>query len=483
MTPAAYRSAAQSVPWYMWSATVVVITAAFVVATNGQTLFVTVPLTAGLLFSAAFLWVLWRRRSGAIPWFEIGAVYAALVTLYMAYPLAGFLVLNQHYTPLNDARLVMMQPRPEEIGEIAWLYVCHLGAFAIAYLVTRGRLPNRETSLTRPPLSVFISMLILYVGIEGFGLAIGLFYNTSADTYLGTYLAARQLPLVFAQLFNHLNGVKYVLSLMLLAALFSRLPASRPIIVGWLALVAAMTIVRLGSRTQLVLLVLAAAMMYDTLVRPLRPRLVVAVAAVGLLGFLTFGVIRNGVSLGSPHGALNPFAYASEFESLFTNALHLERVRPTIGELPAAFYAADFAALVPQQFAPFTKVDRADWYVNRFFPEYAMVGGGLAFGSISEAVLMGGWLAALAGGAALGFCFASIHRLYVREGHRFWIFVFYVWITTLSYQSFRNGTFALLVLFVYRFIPAVILVTVIAMVVRPLMIRDRPSRSRRVAEA
>lgn len=469
-------------PWYLWPAIVAAITLLFIATTDGRTLFVTVPLTAGLLLSAAFLWILWRKRRGSVPWFEIGAVYAAVVTLYMAFPLAGYIVLHEKYTPLNDARLVMMQPRAAEIGYIGWLYVCHLGAFAGVYLFVRSRLPRRGASLNRPPLSMFVSILILYVSIEGFGVFLGLFFNTSNDTYLGTYVAARQLPLLFAQSFNHLNGIKYVLSLMLLAALFSRYPASRRVLAGWLAVVALMTVIRLGSRTQMVLLFLGVAMMYDTLVRPIRPRLVLTAAVIGLIGFITFGAVRNGMNLAAA-AKMNPFAYANEFESLFANALHLERVRPTIGDLPMAFYVADFAALLPQQIAPFTKIDRADWYVNRFFPEYAMVGGGLAFGSISEAVLSSGWLSALGSGAALGFCFAVIYRLYVGYGHRFWVFVFYVWVTTLSYQSFRNSTFALLGLFAYRFVPAVILVSLIAMVVRPLMIRHRPSHPRRTVEA
>lgn len=127
---------------------------------------------------------------------------------------------------------------------------------------------------------------------------------------------------------------------------------------------------------------------------------------------------------------------------------------------------ADVAALVPQQLAPFTKFDRADWYVNRFFPEYAAMGGGLAFGTIAEVVLTGGWISAALRGLALGFLLAALHRFYTRHAHRFWVFVFYVWVTTLSYQVFRNSTFALLVLIVYRFVPALLLVNIVASGIR-----------------
>jgi hypothetical protein len=449
----------------------------FAASLHTVTLLLTAPLVVGILTSVSFLWALWRRRDGSIPWFEIGAVYAAVVTLYFVYPMIGYLALGQSYTPLNDARLYMLQPQAEDIGYIGWLYVCHLMAFAGAYLIFRGRLPRSQLFLNPPRLSIVVAIVVMYVAIEAFGLFVGLFYNTSADTYLGTYLVARRLPLPVAQLFNHLNGIKYVLSLMLLATLFSRYPASRRLIVGWVTIVAAITVARLGSRTEFVLLVLSVTMMYDLLVRPVRPRLLLAVATVGLMAFVVFGAIRNGVRFGSDGSTVNPFAYATEFESLFANALHLEHVKSTIGELPPSFYLADFAALVPQQFAPFTKIDRADWYVNRFFPADSQAGGGLAFGTISESVLTAGWVSALMAGAALGFCFAKLHRLFVRCSGSFWVLVLYVWVTTLSYQNFRNSTFSLLVLFAYRFVPAVLFVNLLAAGLRPTMIR-RPVPSR-----
>jgi hypothetical protein len=63
------------------------------------------------------------------------------------------------------------------------------------------------------------------------------------------------------------------------------------------------------------------------------------------------------------------------------------------------------------------------------------------------------------------------------------VFVLYVWVTTLSYQSFRNSTFYLLVLFTYRFVPAVILVTLVAMALRPATDPARRAHRRGAVEA
>jgi hypothetical protein len=470
------RTSRSSVPSYVWPLILLVVVLAFIATLDTRTLLVTGPLTVGLFASASFFWVLWRRRHGSVPWFEIGAVYVTVVTLYMAYPLIGFLALGQTYTPLNDGRLYMMHPDAESIGRIGWFYVCHLASFAGIYLLTRGRLAGVIRTLPRPPLSMLVAIAIVYVGIEGFNTALGLFYDTSSDSYLATYLVQRRLPLIFAQLTNHLNGIVYVLAVMLMATLFTRYPASKPLIAVWIAIVGVVTIVKFGSRTQFVLLVQSATIMYDALVRPIRPRLILMIAIVGLTGFVAFGAVRNG-AFSNEAASLNPFSYSNEFETLFANALHLDSVRSSLGPLPVAFYAADFAALVPQQIAPFTKIDRGDWYVNRFFPEYAAMGGGLAFGTISESVLMGGWLAALVAGGALGLCFGKLHRVHSRYPGSFWLFVLYVWTTTLAYHSLRAGTFALLVMFAYRFVPAVIFVNLLALALRATIFRVRPLSS------
>jgi oligosaccharide repeat unit polymerase len=341
------------------------------------------------------------------------------------------------------------------VGEIAWLYVCHLGAFVAAYLVVRGRLPLVQRPLRHPSVAVFIAVGALYLVIQAFSVFVGLFYDTSANSYLESYLVQRRLPLLLAQGFNHLNGMKHGLAIVLLAALFSRYPRTRPIIIWWVVVTALITVTRLGSRTELVLLVLASAMMYQLVVRPLSLRFVLAVAGVGLTGFIALGLLRHAQLPGS---AFNPFVYASEFEVLMANAVDLAHKQSTgsLGILPDGFYFADLTGLVPQQLAPFTKVDPAEWYVSAFYPVYAAQGGGLAFGTIAEAVVSGGWLSAAARGAALGFCFAKIHRFYVSHSSNYWVLAAYVWLASLSYQSFRNRTFVLLLLFVYRFLPAMI---------------------------
>lgn len=474
----AIRSGAIPVPQHAWSVALVAVATLCIGLTNTDTLPVTAPLTIALFTALGFVRALAYRGRGVVPWFELGVIYLATVTLYLVYPLIGFLAIDQVYTAHNDGRLRSLRPDVSEVGRAAWLYVCHIVAFALMYLLVRGRLMLSQLPLRRPTPAIFLAMAIVYILIEAFVVFLGLFFDLSSSNYAGTYLAVRRLPLVFAQLLNHLGGVKYALSLMLLAALFCRYRTFKPLIATWLLVVAAITMIRLGDRTEFVLLVMAATMMYHAMVKPLSPGVVIMVAGTGLAGFVAFGALRNVAGDVGRLSNFNPFMYSSEFESMFGNAVHLNRVRGAIGDLPPAFYLADLTAVLPQQLAPFTKIDRADWYVTTFFPGYAAIGGGLAFGTIAEAILTGGWIAALWWGAALGFVFAKIHRIYARHAHRFWVFVFYVWIATLSYQAFRNTSFSHLVLFVYRFIPAVVLVNLLAIFIRRFALANPRAEAR-----
>jgi oligosaccharide repeat unit polymerase len=395
--------------------------------------------------------VLWWRRGGRLPWFEIGVVYSAVVLVYGTYPLIKFFVLGpEYFAPQSDGRWSALRPSSDEVAAIAWCYVAHLAAFAVTYLAMRGRLPEKPPEVQRPGLPVMVAALVAYVLIQVFWVFLGVFYDTSAGSYLETYLVGQRLPLILAQLLNHLNGAKYPLAIVLLVGLFTRYPSSRWLIVGWIGVMGVLTLVRVGNRTDMALLVMSVAMLYHLLVRPIPPARIGFGVAAGLVLFIGFGMFREGLAGLS----WNPFLYPAEFDILFGNAVELQRAHGngSVGVLSPTFYLADFAALLPQQIAPFQKVDPAVWYVTTFYPEFAARGGGLAFGTMAEAVLTGGWLSAAARGGLLGLCFAAVHRLYMRRPS-YWVLVFYVWVTTLSYQSFRATTFYLLTLFAFRFLP------------------------------
>jgi hypothetical protein len=404
------------------------------------------------------------------PLFPLGRMYALVVALYVAYPAIAYLALGGDYQPTNDNRLWAIQPSASTVLMITGYGVAHLVAFVAAYALLRGRrgvLPPQAA-----PRSIGAGIVVAYGALTVFFLVLGCFYDLTASDYLDSYLVPTRLPLLLAQLFVHLTGVRLTLKLVLLLWLFVDYRRYRWPLWIWLVAESLATVLRMGSRTEMVLLVMAALMLYHAYVRRIHPAMVVAAGLAGLLVFTVLGTLRAGVRFENA----NLFVYNSECDSIFANAVDIEEhiLAGEVEPLPAAFYLQDLLALVPQQLLPIPKMDASRWYVETFHRAFADQGGAMAFGTIPQSLLGGRLLEVILRGIALGVLFAGAHRLAARHSASFWPALCYLWLVVFCYQSFRATTFSLLVLFEYRIVPVFLLVTLTSALLRIL----RPSRAR-----
>ncbi len=438
---------------------------------------VLVPLAAVLAAIAVLLAVLgWRR--GRVPVFEIGVVYAGVVGLYAVYPLVGYVASGLRYGPLNDLRLLTGQPDPAAVGRIGWHYVVHLLSFVLAYLFFRGRLRLTRPQPEASSHATLVAAALCCVAVSAALMIPGLFFDLSARTYGESYSVYRKLPLIYAQIANRSGQMAFALQVVLLTALLSRFRRTKWLVLAWLAGSFLIMMIRLGSRSEFFMLLFAVLVLYHWQVRPLSLSLSAAGASMAVLVFLAVGSWRAGQTTAQDlpwSGGL--FSQSSEFEVLFGNAYDLDQRKHDGGlaGLPPTLLAADLLGLVPQQLLPIEKVDPAEWYVNTFFPDYAATGGGLAFGTVSESIVGGGWLDLAARGVILGFLLAQLHRLVAQSLPSFWSLAFYAWLTSQVYQLFRNTTLSLLPTIVYGFMPAALLVIVLSSLVATL--RDREGSS------
>ncbi len=439
---------------------------------------VLMPVVVIVWVAGAFYGSLAGRKGDVVV--ELGTVYVAVVTLYAVFPLAGYMANGLGFSVTNDIRLFIYQPSPRELGRIAWFYVVHLLCFSVAYRIVRGR--ARLRIRLRPPGRLrFLLIVGLMVSIVAYFWVLGQIFNLSVEEYTESYLILKRLPLLVAQVTNHVGGMKFTLEVAILLTLCANFRRHRMLIAVLLLGIGVSTFVRLWSRTEFILLSAGATMAYHWLVKPLSERLLAIGGTVVVALFLAAGILRSGVLQSQYSVGWNPFAYANEFESLFANAYDLDQRRADHDlNVSLGFRLADVLALVPQQLSPIPKVEPGEWYVTEFYPYFAAGGGGLAFGTISESIAGGGVPDLIGRGALLGVVLALVHRWVSRRREGFWSVVVYAWITLTVYQCFRNTTFYLAVLLLYRVLPVILAVEVLESIFRG---RARSAALRRAAGA
>jgi hypothetical protein len=421
---------------------------------------VALPLLAAVVIALSFALVIeaWERSASLD---EIGIWYVAALAAYTSLPLLSYLALGMQYTPLNDNRLFTIQPTPADVAVVGWLHVTYMAAFALPYLALRGR--HSWSTTERCPVRASAVMVIVGLWVvTNLALVLpALFFDLSAGSYLDQYAVIAQLPLGVRQFLKLLDGTRSVLTILLLIVLFRHYERTRWLIAGVLLWQVATTVLAGGSRTEMMITVVATAILFHRFVARIRLRTAVVGGLIGLVTFLGLGLLRT-FRGAADAGPFSVVAGAGEFESLFGNAIdlrdRLDRNEFARGE--PAVTLSDLVGPVPSQLLPFAKDDPSSWYLRTFYPELMERGGGLAFGVISQAIAGLGFADLLLRGLLVAFIFAALHRYYRANAGRLWVIAFNAWMIVWAYQSFRASTFAMLTMFVQVFLPTFLMIEI-----------------------
>jgi hypothetical protein len=424
-----------------------------------------------LVVLAACVYSLSLRADRSAP-MELGVIYSAVVLIYGLYPLVVYLALGGAYTPLNDSRLFAAQPDPETVGRLGWYYALYMGVFILTYFAIRNGRESTSLQVTGGyDVALLLSVVICAITLRGTLLVADLlFSDRGADGYLASYTRFQHLPLIAQQVLTHASGIALFVQIVLIVLLAQKWAQLKWIIFLWLGAEFVFLLMGLGARTEFFVLALAALVARHLLFRHFRTGALVVMGVMLLVVFTVLGILRTIGDLSASDGGLLGIASTSEFDSLFANALDVERMTES-GDLDRAgifwvVYFGDLLALIPQQILGTEKASLASWYVTTYYPEYAEQGGGLAFGAIAESIAGTGVADLLWRGAIIGAIFGVIHRHLATRPITIWLAAIYVWSVCFSYQAFRASTFALLPMVFFRVLPAMILVMIVAALFR-----------------
>jgi hypothetical protein len=413
-------------------------------------LFSALPILLPLAFLVAAEWMFLRslrRRDGKLDFFELGVLFSAVVSMYGIFPAIEYLAGGLSYSVLGEFRLFQAAPTPGQLSPIFWYYTIYLACFLWAYRKFRGTEKDRRRPIRGPDQKLLWVLVGAYACTYIFFAVLAAVWRLETpDTYGGSYLMYKGLPGGIEETANHMIGVAVLSQLVLMAFLVLSYQKYKRYIYLWLCIeFVSIGVFGVGSRTGLMVLLLTFIITYNRYVKRLTLRTVSWVGFGLLLLFIGLGAARA-LSSSAADRAFYLLGSGNEFDALFANAYDLKDLKAT-GQTSDIFpdiYFADIMRTVPDGLFRSEQMDPSQWYVQNFYPAYAEQGGGFAFGAISESIVGLGLFDLLWRALLVGWAFGTIRRVFVSGNNSFWNYVFYLWATVFSYQTFRVTTFNLL---------------------------------------
>ncbi|HEX7153265.1 MAG TPA: hypothetical protein VF618_17400 [Thermoanaerobaculia bacterium] len=453
--------------------TLVVAAAIAVVAVRPAMRYVLAPMLATLLMLCGYLVAIYRQDK-TLPVFEASTYWMLAATLYGAFPLLNFIAGGLRWYPLSDSRLVMLDPGPVEVGTMGWRYVVHIASFLAVYLAMRRpvKMPPMQPPGRSRIAAIVIGLIASTAIIVAVGQIFGVTYFASyKDLVKGTvkgYADVSSLPVL--QVVHNLVGMRMLLIQATIGILLLswRKLSSKVILGGFFLFLGSMTVALGTARSDFVLMLMTAIMLYHRIVKPIRFIIAIPAGIFFICGFLFMGIMRDmqGVHTISVEYETPVLASMNEFQVVFATAYDLQQMRDS-GELeaigiPWQLPFCDFYFLIPSQLLPFQKIDPSGWYLYI----RGIEGVGLMFGVVAQAAVGWGWLELIlrAVGVAL-FC-AFLQRWYAKHVRGFWPTIFLAFMCMWMYYSLRQSSFSFMYFIVYRFMPAFLAVETVAWVLR-----------------
>ena len=457
--------------------TLALLGAALLASFSGEALPVVLPIFAivGLLVAVVLHFY---RIDGQLPVFDLGMLTILTTALYAIIPPLGFLLAGMQWTALTYFPLYRWNPGPTEVGAFTFRALVYLCSFTSAYLLFRGSVAVRSGRIRILAPTAIAAVVLCGLTLTGyFSLLQWLFdfsYQPSyrALTVESATAAAERVPYVVRQVSHNLFAILFLVKLCLIVWLMSHWDdwRWRTVLFVFLGAEGLTTIMRMGARTALVMLLMATGLLYHRLVKPLAfVRAVMLVAAL-LGGALVYGFARDlgaGVGINGLTRMANTtssrWVTMNEFQALFgiTYDLHARQAAGTLGPIPWQIYVSDLLQLVPSQVLPFSKADPCVGY-----PVVEGMGLGCVIGVMSQAVVGLDWIELVVRGLLLGVLFALIHRWYARRQNSYWATMFYLCLCLWCHYTFRNSTFFIAYYVFYWFVPFLIGVRMVQLLVR-----------------
>jgi len=430
--------------------------------------YVAVP---GLACVVMVLW-LWMRlwdRDQKIPFFDVGMLCALATLVYTVYPLVNYWVDGLQFGSLSDSRLHPYSITPFELGFFHLRHVLYLFSLVVFYSVFRGRGAIEVGNVSTASRSTRQVIILFFLILTGYffllGMLTGATYSSNANpTTYGERIAtglsiASNMPLLLLQISGKLAGILFVFKLALLLIVVMRCRQQKWLIIllVWVAAEIVQTVYVKGARSGLVLFLIATALLYHRMIKPLSMKFLITSGTSLFISFIFFGLYRAYIDFASLQAAMSQanaglFSGSNEFQTLLGTAYDVLQRKIAGADLPWYLYINDFITILPpQQLMPFEKVAASEWYLREI--GISGTGHGLMWGVITQSIVGLDWIELALRGGILGYILARFHRWYLKHQSGFLETLLYTFFCLRVYYTFRETTFSLLAYLVWEVIP------------------------------
>ncbi|HRI00234.1 MAG TPA: hypothetical protein PK006_04205 [Saprospiraceae bacterium] len=399
--------------------------------------------------------------------FDIGMIWLIVLGLYTIVPVGTWLALGAEYSSPLNGRLYYISPTKEEYLYITQISLAYCVSFTLLYYFLRVKSNSIKTRNLIPyiPDRALFASLFIIIGIKLFNFTLQ-FSGVIAkpESYVDQYLVVQELPIILRQILNFNITLNSIATIVLVTALLQRWPDSKFIILIYI-LILFIGIDADGGRASIIVGLFTLILTWHIFVRKIPTLTWSVVGTLGLALFTIWG-IRRGLKSWEAVGTKGfKTVDMGEFDSIIGNAVDLvQKIQEKSISIPFQARYGEFWSFIPSQLLPFEKMDMANWYLNAFYKDYKAIGGGWAFGAMSQAVVGGGIIEACIRGLMLALLYFLLVRWYKSAKSQWWIFPLYLYLLVYTFMSFRDTTFQQIGPFLQFALPSMFLIWLLSLV-------------------
>jgi hypothetical protein len=383
-----------------------------------------------------------QRRERVIPLDHLPVTFLLVAVLYLTLPPLFWMLQGGVYVSPLEGRLFSWQPTLEEQRYLTLLGLMVVAGLGFSQLLIRRVRIRGAREMTPVPFAVALVCLglvtlnfVLVSGLETAGVI------RSADGYGDSYLAIQQLPLFLRQILKILGGLSLFAQLTAMVWLFQHW-RSLKLWAYALVLFAVVSVRPEGGRAAVAIMLFATVILWNRFVRPFTLSQMALVGVLGVAAFTALGAVR---AIANSTLELGVFEVGlGEFDVLWGNAVELYREnRDGRLNLPVSLYFSEFYGPIPSNILPFEKMSYATWYLDVYYPEYKLTGGGNMFGLLAQLAVGWGLIEAFIRGLVLGLFLGWLTR-YLGRGTQWWRYPVLLYCAVWSFLAIRDSSFALI---------------------------------------